>query len=577
MKYIFENPESLIKEVQVHTPSSGLEVILYQPKGADDASISALKVQMEQSGHQVLAGEDEGRHVLRLYGFTSAQHALAELANNQAVKGDFKTQKNDKDRSIPQDVNRILRRGALFGAGAFSLAGNVNTARSAMTRGSGAELAQAAVWALPDFSLMLAATQTPEMQMQFLYKDMQEFLLKNQFHVPSNVQNILEDRAAGGGFKDKAVRFSMDYGPIFKNVSKILGSGMMFKAGFEGDNPYKMGASVLCATGMGLGIALHQSSHATYSSTNLGQAVDTVGMTTEEKQKAEQSHVATFPEPTKDHGFIGNLIAKANANPLFYSGSLALLNNALNIIGAREIDGKRREEFLRDEHATGDNRGQYWREKETTALQIAELEREKANISEGSNVYNAIVDNLEKKYADSASLDKKRDKYEKAAAAGSYINNAAKCYATSNILYMFASKNNGADLVQSGGINTVVEMAANIVHKYNPEFRDAITQRLSTFLGNHAYVPFSVDDMVQLINAKVKVMSSSAWIGNNERGTATFIPADTVELPSPKAQAIARTSSQVDEHIEVPTSHVQNAARESIQKMFGSQRALLTV
>lgn len=530
MKYIFEHPESMIKEVQMHKPNGALEVLLYQPDQADEKVISAFKTCMEQKGYDVMAGEDEHRPVLRISGFSSAQQALAIIADGGGVKGDVRVEGNDKDISPEVDKRRQFQRLALLGAGLTYAAGNTCTMLSGWNRGmeNGGleEIIQGGVWNIAAAGLIASATQTANTNMSYLYRDFEDFLHDSHLRIPSDVQHRLQEHAADHSLGSKALELALVHGTELNNITKIAGAAMMLKAGLSGEgNPYKVAGALTLATGMTLGITLPQPDHNTYESSQLGsvvgQSVDTEA----------NGHAAgrDIPNPTEQKGFIGSVIDKMNSNPLFYSGALALVKSAINTVGVEKIDKERKAAYLDPEN------GKYYKKKVEYENRLEALAQE------------GFTDSIQQQYTEIGEglkeLERKKSYYDSGERAGAYISLAEKFYFVANSLYMCSSKKNGADLVQSGGINSIMEMAANVIMQYEPEVREGVTQRIATFLGNHHYVHFGIDDVVTMINAKVDALDKSAWLGKAENNIVPFERAKVVDAVSPAVLALTSDES----------------------------------
>jgi uncharacterized lipoprotein len=64
MKYSFNHPASLIKDVEIFSAGKNLEALLYAPEKDETDRLPKIKRRMEENGFQVLADTENGRDVL---------------------------------------------------------------------------------------------------------------------------------------------------------------------------------------------------------------------------------------------------------------------------------------------------------------------------------------------------------------------------------------------------------------------------------------------------------------------------------------------------------------------------------
>jgi hypothetical protein len=564
MKYTLNAPDSRIKEIDVSADRTQLEASFALPDAITPQEVADFKTKLQQQGYTVLTGEKGNEAVLRVHGAKSANNLLVDMANANIISGDY-TAQEDTVTTAEEEKEPSFKKTALLVSGAAYLAGDSSVMLAGLMRKDYAEVAQGFVWAVPSVGLLVNATQTAEGRMGYLYRDFKEFLEHNAIETPVEVQNFLHSHEAKNDLLHGVQRFCNDHGPVFNNWMQVTGAALGIKAGFNQDNHFKSVASAIMGTGMMLGAVLPEGEKVHQrTSASLGHNL-TASAT--QDASATVSTDTTTPEPVASSGGMFDWFME---KPQRFAGIGALTQNFIKVAGTVLVDNKRQREFEGGKNADGSlaEDGLYHTQKKEWLAKKEEA-RHGLNFIEGveNGTYtdppeflkDKGVDVLKQNYEDLSrqavreldALETKKIKYDLSNKAARLDQASIGFYMLANSLYAMTDKENGADLVKSGGINTMVELAANIVANAPSARQATLTHEIATFLGNHSYVPLTTEDVIVQIHDKVNVITPLLD-----------------KTPANQPETIARLERI---YAEEPTLDAQKAALENLYQQSGVQ------
>ncbi len=526
MKYIFADSKSLIKELEVVNPANHTHGIISTPENMTAVEAAKIKQDIVQNGYKVLAGEHEGKPVLKIEGFDSANNLLASIADDGAIKGNFTATKTalDEHKADKSDMSKLR----LLGAGAcFAVASSAILAAGAIRQSAG-EAFQGFAGIVPAIGLMWASQQTAESQMSYLYRDFKEFAQENNLRIGNDVRAIITEREAPDDLFHNFQRGVFENGPAANNLIKAIAISSGTIGAAQQGNWYKTAGNALAVTGLLTANALPEAHTEHQSSVHLGDEAD--------KKAGEISE-----PPTPKKGFFGELVAKVQASPQMLAGGFALGQQAFKAVGNELYDKPTKAKFTESYDGLKSEYG--------TALDVAVEAKNKNDILK-------FGDKL--KY-----LEAKNLKYERYANAVTADQISMAGYTVGYALYMGTKKHNGSKL----DLDPIVEICANMVSDYPEDQQKAVIQRLATFLGNHKYASDSVDDLVSKINHKMAVLADSPWVGNEATNVIKPFNNFATRLDGAKQEQVEDSWQQNE-----PSSNLIEAKRQSLEKMVQSEK-----
>jgi hypothetical protein len=586
MKYNFSEDKSLIKEIEIFNRGKSLEALIHVPTQSNNGDLTKIKEGLQSYGYDVMAGVDGNNAVLKVFGFETANNLLTSMSNiqigdNRAVSGDYQATKNERDEAHSIKDDNWQKRAAILTAGSLYTVGNFSTIAAGIVRGNTSEALQGLAWAGPGLGLMMSGLQTADTQMPFLYNDFNEFLQQNDIKVPNNVQNLLDERKTDNNLWDKTWRLATGNASNAFAACEAIGAGLGIKAGIELKNPYKSVASAVMGAGMVTSL-LTEEKHPKYKeSLYLGNG----------------SSGSKVPEPEKNSG---GLLGLLEEHPMIAAGALANVQNAIKIAGIFEVDVKKRMDFdgvlnadatakIKDlspdkkdawileqtrqgEDIWGESKqgilgriashkieGKYYKDKIELEQKQFDVAQKLSGLTQDSDEYKQAILAVNKAQNEIQALDKQRETYIKNDRAAKLDGLAIGSFIVANAITMVTSKDNTPDLLKSGGVDSLVEISANIVMDYPEDAQKVVAQRLATFIANHQYVKLNVDDVVSMINNKMEVLQSVSWLGQNVE-FKPFERADGASFELVKAS-------------QNPNSKVEGQ-RASLEKLYGAEAAV---
>jgi hypothetical protein len=536
MKYSFSSSESVIKDIEVFNhgeKNSSIEAIIHIP---DAVSTEQLQKILRNRGYDAMLGVDEDKTpVMRVYGFENANNLLVNMAKDGAVKGDYSSQETERDTQKFIDESAKDRALKTL-AGSLYISGNTFTMLSGAVNGMGGNgwsgLFEGAAWMPTSVGLVVDGLQDADKKMSFLYNDFDHFLKKNNIKTPSNIQSILNEHKSEDGLWNSFERFSTSNASQAFTVAEAVGGVCGAKAGWEQKNKYKITASLTMVGGMIVSALLpseaniDNNKHSPLLGHNEG-GLDNV-----------------VPEPSKKTNGLMDFLKTHQMVP---AGACAFTQNIIKLVGTKEVSERNRMNFdgvLQDEHKEYRNNekwlldnadkeiwktekqgvfgkpsedpiaGEYYKNKkkwqneiDTAKNSLSELQASKAQ----DPLLTTITEN-EKKLAE---LETQRKKYVTNDKAALFDQLAVGSFMVANATTLMTKKSNSPDLIKSGGVNNVIEMAANIVLAQSEDQQKAETMRIATFLSNHKSVKLDFTEVVTQINEKVEILQQSNLTPNS--------------------------------------------------------------
>jgi hypothetical protein len=536
MKYSFNSSESVIKDIEVFNhgeKTSSIEAIIHIP---DAVSTEQLQKILRNRGYDAMLGVDEDKTpVMRVYGFENANNLLVNMAKDGAVKGDYSSQETDRDNqkfvdeSAKDRALKTLAGSCYIGGNTFSmLSGAVNA-----IGGNGySGIYEGLAWMPTSVGLVVDGLQDADKKMSFLYSDFDHFLKKNDIKVPSNIQSILNEHKSEDGLWNSFERFATSNSSTAFACAEALGGIFGAKAGWEQNkNMYKVTASLTMVGGMIVSALLP--SEANVDNNNHSPLLG----------RNEGASDNLVPEPNKKTNGLMDFLKTHQMVP---AGGCAFTQNILKLIGTKEVSERNRMNFdgvLKDENKQYRNNeewlldnadqdiwkkekqgvfgapseepiaGQYYQNKKKWQNEIDNAKQSLNALEPGKeqDKHIAIIDENQKKLTE---IEKKRKKFAANDKAALFDQLAVGSFMMANATTLMTKKSNSPDLMKSGGVNNIIEMAANIVLEQPEDQQKAMMQRTSTFLGDHKYVKLDIDQVVNLINEKVETLQQSNLISN---------------------------------------------------------------
>ena len=537
MEYSFASSESVIKKIQVFNRGKSvatIEAIIHIP---DAVSTEQLQKILRNRGYDVMLGVDDDKTpIMRVYGFETANNLLVNLAEDGAVKGDYSAVETERDTQKFIDESAKDRALKTL-AGSLYISGNTFTMLSGAVNGMGGNgwsgLFEGAAWMPTSVGLVVDGLQDADKKMSFLYSDFDHFLKKNNIKTPSNIQSILNEHKSEDGLWNKFERFSTSNASTAFAIAEGIGGLFGAKAGWEqNQNMYKVTASLTMVSGMIVSALLPSEAnvdnnrHSPLLGHNEG-GVDNV-----------------VPEPNKK---TNGLVDWLKTHQMVPAGACAFTQNIIKLVGTKEVSERNRMNFdgvLQDKYKKHRNNeewllekadekiwkvekqgvfgklseepiaGEYYQNKKKWQNEL-DAAKKSLKSAEVDNVQDELLTTITENEKKLSELENKRKSYIANDKAALFDQLAVGSFMIANATTLMTKKSNSPDLMKSGGVNNVIEMAANIVLEQSENQQKAMTQRLATFLGDHKYVKLDIDQVVTQINEKVEILQQSNLISNS--------------------------------------------------------------
>ncbi len=637
MKYSFSSSESIIKDIEVFNNGETPEALLYMPNDASVDELQQVTKSLEARRYGVMAGiEPNGAKVLRVSDFQTAGNLLAMMAEDKSVSGDYVATETEHDTQTKSKDANANKRTIKTIAGVGYTIGNLSTVAAGTIRGmetgKWAEAWQGAAWTLPGLGLIIDGMQTAETQMPFLYEDLNNFLLANDVKVPTNIQTLLDEHKSDNNLWDKVRRFSNSNSSTTFAGAEFIGASLGVQAGLEQGNKYKAVASAIMGSGMLLGAILPEQHHENKHSALLGSGVSGNNIAGNNVAASGNNFSAgagagagnnsagnnIVEEPHKQDGNVverfGNWLQE---RPMRIAGLAANVQNLIKLVettdkdNRKNFDGvlnKNNAEHIGDDEWLLENVnkdiwekapqgitrqpskepvvGKYFQEKDRLLKEQALIKDELKESLQGNSPkspeksleeYDAAIAKVKKNETDLENIEKTKRAYQAGDRAANLGNIASLAFIGSNFLTMATDKDNAPDLVKSGGINSVMEMCANIVLEQPDDAQKAITQRLATFLGNHKFVKLNIDEAVVQINQKVEALAQSNWVANMksdisiEENRQRLESAYQINQPATRFESLPENISEnISENPPENPNNKLEANRQLAERMYGN-------
>lgn len=474
MRYSWDNPSSLIREVEIRTRDTHCEGIIYAPASADPEKLRPFAEALRADGLVVIPDVVNDRFALRIEKLESADQLLASLVRHQAVDGAPRLEATEADASKRGFVDK-LRQNTVKSAGYAYVLGDALMILAGLVRMKGlegkarqggiSELATGTLWFAPNVALAAFGKKNPDVQMGVLMRKVQEHLEKEGVEIPEEDKLTLEHLSRKDGALARIVEFFYDHPTEINNSIEAAGGVLMIKGGYEQKlglpeksqpNPFKMAAGVFVGSGMGASVVMKEKDKKA-----------------EEKDKADES------------GAISRWFSK----PLRVAGTGALINNILNIIGSTVWEGPKVKKFLNEEYQPEKDRlsgilnatdGADWQNKAKAAKNLEALETQKI-----------VAGN----YGTAAKLNL----------------GTAAAFMLANGMYAMGSKDTGTDIKALGGLDQVYAITAHVIAAQPTQHQPELINRMAGFLASLPDIKEPSEQVATTLSERVKGLSRSPW------------------------------------------------------------------
>ncbi len=459
MRYCWNQPESALKEVEIFTPGSQAEAIIYAPEGLSAEILAEIPAKLRQHGFGVITDEEQGRPVLRVQKFGKQEHLLDVLKQENLIAGNPQTQTNERDTKEKKTFSDI----SVKLAGALYTAADLLVIASGVARKDSAEVVQGVIWGSTGVVLATCGHKDPDQQMSDLYLKLNQYLKNEGVTIPSTDQLNLEHLGGEKGILRKIHGFFCDHPVEFNNTLQAAGGLMMVKAGLNQKNNWKATAGAVVFAGQ------------------------SGGMLVEEKPKEEVER-----DKNKDKGIIGGTIDWFKEKPLRITG-MVIVNNFLNLYGAL---GKEKPELEKRLNAHADGFGN------NNPFSLSGI---LSGTKESRAKLKTIKEQLKDETLTGAEIKKlgqlaKDLDYQRGMAANTL---SSALYMAANLIYGASSKDTGVDLKSFGGLDKIYALMAHSASSLPVEEQLPFIDHIAGFLSSQAEVKQSAEAISQAITAKM--------------------------------------------------------------------------
>ncbi len=474
MRYSWDNPSSLIREVEIHKRNKGCEGVIYAPASAEPEKLRPFAEALRADGLTVIPDVVNDRYALRIEKLANSDQLLAALVRHQAVEGAPRLEATETDASKRGFVDK-LRQNTVKSAGYAYVLGDALMILAGLVRMKGlegkarqggiSELATGALWFAPNVAMATFGKKNPDVQMGVLMRKVQEHLEKEGVEIPEEDKLTLDHLSRKDGALARIVEFFYDHPTEINNSFEAAGGVLMVKGGYEQKlglpdksqpNPFKMAAGAIMGSGMAASVVM--------------------------KEKDKKAGDA---DKADDRGFISRWFSK----PLRVAASGALINNILNIIGASVWEGPKVKKFLNEEYQPEKDRlsamlhatnSADWESKAEAAKKLEALETQKI-----------VAGN----YGTAAKLN--------LATAATFM--------LANGLYAMGSKDTGTDIKALGGLDQVYAITAHVIAAQPKQHQPELINRMAGFLASLPDIKEPSEQVATTLTERVKGLSHSPW------------------------------------------------------------------
>lgn len=497
MRYTWDSPDSLIKEVEVIPCGKHKEGFIYAPAGAEPEKLHDVAAKLREAGFAVIPDVKNERHVLRVEQLLRSGPLLDVLTAAGATAGSLHSETMAQDHEKPKSFSEKFKENTVPIAGASYVVGDAFMILAGLVRNKGltgealkgghGDTMTGLLWALPNVGLMLFGKKNPEMQSALLLRRVKDYLDNQGVEIPREEELTLDHLVRKDGALARIVDFLYEHPTEINNSFEAVGGLVMAHGGQhqkiglkEEKNWYKTTAGALVFTGMGSSVLLSEKKKPLYEI-----AGDGTQNIASDPQVAGQKQDAAAPAPDNRNA-LQRGFDWLTEKPLRLAGSLPILNNLLNTWGAWKWEKPKVAEFL----------GEYDAEKLKRETTLHHAEDIKDILKAGKELEELeIKKTTAKNYGEAANFN--------------LASVAAFLFA--NFMYTHGSKDTGVDIKALGGLDEVYAVVAKIISAQPKEHQPELIQNMAGFLSSQQDVKETSRQIALKLTAKVRAQEQSPW------------------------------------------------------------------
>lgn len=593
MRYHWQSPDSLIKDIEFYAPHQEQEALIYAPEGADARKLTAIAEAMRFHGFAAEPDIVDNSYVLRVSRFLNRDAVLNVLNAEHAISGEPAKEKTKFDVKQPYRFDG-KQLGAMLQVGA-----DLAIIPAALGRGAaGVHDALASLQWIGAYGILAAFGQkNPDKQTQYIFQDVRKHLRQAGFEFTAEDAAMLSAYAGREGTFSKIEQFIREHPVEINSFIQMTGGMSNVSAGWtqvdynNHKNWWKIAAGATTFTGnltggvLGSTFQHHPEKH---------DVMRPDGSVVQE----------TVPEDEKPQGMLDTVLHWIREKPLRITGTLGVVSNILRITSGK-TEGNKYKAFMGMKAdgtvGHGESNGIYrerdialrgeigaFKEKCTAAglshssadglEESLKLEREYIH-QKASNppsilsffgfgkkppplpkplaAFTGNEQEMEAQmHAEYNVLHKKEQRllstYDKiahtrVAANRDYIANAVKMVA--NALIASSSSKIDADLKQTGHLDEICNFMAHLAHGHTGD-REAVVYNLSSLLSGQQGIEASQKELAGIINKKLAAIENNPWEKSADLAAAPLLPEMQKEpLPDMAAMTPAPKVTDVSAHI----------------------------
>lgn len=528
MHYQWQNPQSVIQDIDIYTPGEKQsEALIYAPENLDMSALAKIPALLRDHGFTVSADNDDaGKPVLRVENFQNKGDLLSLLDQQGLIQGVPTQSPTDNDIKEKKGFSTIKAAGWTY------LLADSLIALSGFMRGSPGEGLGGTVWAAGSVGLIAAGEKDPELQTGRMYRGLNDHLRSDGTNLTINQQHALDVLSEKPTVAGKLQNALFDYPIEFNNSIQVAGGLLMAKGGLEQKNPlhgtrnwFKVGAGVSVAGGMGSGMLLDAKENPYKEGRT--ELVE-IELNDDEKKAAAaglgpQKKIERRDVPAdEDNRSTWEKIKEAPTyNPMIWSGVGPSINNALNMWGAGMWERKTLAKFDADAGAT-----------------LKTLQGELKSAS-SLDALTAAGKNL----TEHEGLIERSRKFGK----GYKLNlGAGVVNLVANGLYGMSEKDTGVSLQEFGSLSKMYNVTAHIVLAQPAEQRTELIERMAGYFSAHPEVKECSTEVAKEIWQKVDELSKNPWM---KAEGVTQVMGNSHDMPMPVINSVASAEVMNDSHM----------------------------
>ncbi len=460
MRYTWERPDSLIREVEIHSVGKQHEAIIFAPAGAEAARLAALEQNLRDAGFSVIPDTFQHRHALRVEQLSTEQSLLDALKRNGAVLGDPNQEATAQELKPPPKLADRFKQNTVKAAGYAYVLGDALMIAAGLLRMKGLwnnpeerkggmhETATGITWAVPNIGLIVYGKKNPEVQLGVMMRGLQNYMTEQGITIPEDDQHVLNQLARKETTLNRLEEFAYDHPTQINNTVEAIGGLKLAQAGLaqtiDGKrNYYKFGQGMFVAAGMG-------------------------GSVLVQEKKPPAFEQAAHAQEQRKEGFFARKIDWFLEKPLRLAGWGASVNNVLGLIGPAVYERPAAKKFL---------------------------EASKNGVAGKTSQEVALARTKAQNYLQATGLN-----------VGTSL-----AFLAANGMYSLGSKDTGVDLKASGALEQVYALTAHVIAAHPKAQQADLINQLAGYFSTRDEFKDSAPEIAQQLSQKVAGLQHSPW------------------------------------------------------------------